>query len=179
MFEYCEISLSPYSKVFFNEWKLNPERSDYNIVFDQNLQGKLDISKLTGALVRFVLEHLLCNSHIKEGKDEIAFWVKNSEVYGLQYFQSNKLTNQEILKYIQEPFNLELGLLYRFVLIKNNDIEHRLIIVLHHIIIDGLSFDYLIEELSNYYNDELYKNNISIKKQLLQISELSQVLSSS
>ena len=38
-----EALLSPYSQIFYNDWKINSNRSDHNIVFDQFLKGKLDI----------------------------------------------------------------------------------------------------------------------------------------
>jgi len=38
-----KLLLSPFHKIFFYEWKLDPYRSDYNIVWDQELRGKLDL----------------------------------------------------------------------------------------------------------------------------------------
>ncbi|MDD9337854.1 MAG: condensation domain-containing protein [Rickettsiaceae bacterium] len=62
-------------------------------------------------------------------------------------------------------------------MIKYHSNKYRLIIVLHHIIIDGSSFDYFVNELSKYYNDPYYKNSITIKTQLLRITKLSKELS--
>ena len=47
---------------------------------------------------------------------------------------------------------------------------------MHHIVIDGLSFDHFVNELSNYYNSKYYKSSVSTQDQVLKISALSDVL---
>ena len=39
----CQIPLSPYAKIFYYEWKLDQNRTDYNIVFDQEFENGIDI----------------------------------------------------------------------------------------------------------------------------------------
>ena len=132
-----KLILSPYSRIFYNEWKLDPNRSDYNIVFDQEFEGQIDIVKLNYAIKQLITDYVICNSHITEDNEEL-YWVKNNEVSGLEYFK-HKLTKSDILSYVQRPFDLEIGPLYRFGLIKNSNNRYRFIAVLHHIIIDGSS----------------------------------------
>lgn len=170
-----QMLLSPYNKIFYIEWKLNPNRSDYNIVFDQELNGQLDIPRLANAIRRFISEYIVLNSHVGDRNGEL-YWVSNAEIYELEYIKE-QLTNEVILSYIQKPFNLKQGPLYRFRLIKTCHNKYRLIIVLHHLIIDGNTTDYFIDELSSYYNNPSHKNNISIQEQLLSISKLSDKLS--
>ncbi|MBN8523569.1 MAG: hypothetical protein J0M23_06950, partial [Rickettsiales bacterium] len=169
-----KISLSPYARIFYTEWKLNPTRSDYNIVFDQTLEGKIEKERLNNAIKRFISHYVILNSHIQESEEEL-YWIKNKVIHNLEYFKK-KLTNKQILSCIQNPFNLKSGPLYRFMLIKDNNI-HRLIVVFHHIVLDGLSFDYFCNELSNYYNNKQYNNYPSIEEQILSISSLSKSLS--
>jgi len=169
-----KILLSPYSKIFYNEWKLDQNRSDYNIVFDQSFQGVIDISRLNDALKRFVSDYVLLNSHVTEENGEL-YWVKNKILYELECFKGN-FSNQDILTYIQAPFDLTKGPLYRFAVIKRKINKYRFIIVFHHIIIDGSSFDDLIDEVSNYYNLKNYVTSIPIKDQLLNLEYLSDKL---
>ena len=166
--------LSPYSTTFYNEWKLCPDRSDYNLVFDQSLSGTLNISKLNYVIKRFISDYIIFNSHIENENDNL-YWVKNNKIHQIEFFEQ-KLSNKEILSYIQNAFNLETGPLYRFRLIKEGDNNYRLIIVLHHIIIAGLSFDNFIRELSNYYNNKFYKSSIFEEEQSLRITKLSKEL---
>ena len=172
---FYEIPLSPYSKIFYDEWRLNPNSSDYNIVFDQELEGEVDPSKINDTLKQLISENVLLNSHI-EDRNEGLFWINNHHIYELE-FSENPLKNDKIASFIEAPFNLEVGPLYRFLLIKNENKKYRLIVILHHIVIGGSSFDFFINELSNYYNDKFYKNNISLNTQILKISNLSQKLS--
>ncbi|MBN8523502.1 MAG: AMP-binding protein, partial [Rickettsiales bacterium] len=169
-----QILLSPYSRIFYNEWKLNPNRTDYHIVFDQELEGVLDVKRLRNAIKRLISEYVILNSHIEKINEEL-YWTKNSTVRELEYFDCN-LTVIEILSYVKEPFNLEKGPLYRFGLIKNGSNSFRFITILHHILIDGLTYEFFIQELSNYYNDESYKKDIPIQNQISNLIEISEKL---
>jgi len=73
------IKLSPYAKIFYNEWLLAPESSTYNLSIDQIFYGNLDVNRLKKALKRYVAEHVLLNSHIQE-IDEEPYWVKNNNI---------------------------------------------------------------------------------------------------
>lgn len=159
-----KIKLSPYHKIFYNEWKLNPVSYKYNLVFDQIIQSNLVVSKLKLALQRFIAENIIFNSHIQKFDEEF-YWVENSTISELEHYTDNHNYIQ-ILEYISKPFNLENGCLYRFALFNMQDNNYRFIIVLHHILLDGNSFDNLITEISNYYNDGKYKLKFTIKNQV-------------
>ena len=49
-----KILLSPHSRIFYTEWELDQTRSDYNRVFDQELSGEINISRLNSALKRII-----------------------------------------------------------------------------------------------------------------------------
>ncbi|MDD9335736.1 MAG: hypothetical protein PV347_06995 [Rickettsiaceae bacterium] len=104
------VLLSPYTRIFYTEWKLDQNRSDYNIVFDQNLNGNIDILRLNNAIKRFISDYVILNSHI-EDKNEELYWVKNNKIYGVEFFEK-KLSSKDIFAYIQKPFNLEEGPLF-------------------------------------------------------------------
>ena len=122
-----QVLLSQYSRIFYNEWKLKPDRSDYNIVFDHDLFGNIDVLRLQNAIQRFISDNVILNSHIKNQGDDL-YWVKNSQIYQLEFVEQDIL-NKDICFYIQQPFNLEKGPLYRFRLIQKSYDNYRLIIV--------------------------------------------------
>ena len=70
------IKLSPYGKIFYVEWLLNPLSYRYNVVFDQIFYGNLDVERLKKTMGRYVAHHLLLNSHIEEIEGE-PYWVPN------------------------------------------------------------------------------------------------------
>jgi len=152
------IALSPYSKVFWMEYQLDPLRTDYHMLFDHELTGDLDIDRLDHSLQCFIQDHLLINSHIVSISGDL-FWESNKCVFPMCFFD----TLDEIEGFIQQPFNLEQGPLYRYGLMKISDSSYRLVIVFHHAVIDGRAVDELMARCSSYYNDSL--PNVDLKKQ--------------
>lgn len=161
------IRLSPYHKIFYNEWKIDHNSNIYNIVFDQTLTQNLDIERLKNALYRFIKDHLIFNSHISEEDDEETYWVVNNQIKFLEEFKSD----EGIYEYVSQPFDLTKGCLYRFGLFKQG-INYRLIIVLHHIVIDGSKGDPIIKKISHYYNHENYKDNKTYQQQIEELTKV-------
>ncbi len=165
------IKLSPFSKPFYYEWKSNLQSGDRNLVTDMFIYGKIDVSKLKQAINNFVNSHVLINSHILFDQEEL-FWVKNTNFNELQYSETD-FSDEELFDYISKPFDLELGPLYRSLLIKQKPNKYRLTIVCHHIVIDGRSRQMgVLDHLINYYNDANYKSQYSIKEQIDLINDL-------
>ncbi|MDQ5921169.1 MAG: Carrier protein [Pseudomonadota bacterium] len=158
-----KIKLSPYHKIFYNEWLLNQGCSKYNIAFDQTLSFNLDIKRLNHSLHRLVSDYLIINSHIKQIDGEV-YWVKNSKIIELEYFDSS-YNHESIFNYVSAPFEVETNALYRFAIFAQSDGNYRFIVVMHHLIIDGNSFNTLINTISNYYNSSTYKINYSLSEQ--------------
>src|SRR6185503_5484476 len=50
-----------------------------------------------------------------------------------------------------EPFDLAAGPLFRLQLLRLSEREHLLLIVVHHIVFDGWSYDVLLRELATLY----------------------------
>lgn len=163
-----KIKLSPYSKIFYLEWLLMSDSARYNMVIDQVLQGELDINRLENSIKRYISGYVLVNSHI-ELVDGKPYWVKNHTVTNLEY-DPKQITNDEILSFINNKFDLYTGPLYRFKLICIEKNKYRFIIVFHHLIIDALSGNTgLFTALSNYYNDANYKaEDVDTQIQLIQ-----------
>lgn len=155
--------LSPYHKIFYNEWKLDSLSSKYNIVFDQIISSNLDIPRLKDALHRFVSEHLIINSHVEEMNGEF-YWRPNSQIADLEYFVG-VCTQEQIFKYASKSFDIESGALYRFAVFEEPDGSYRLILIFHHLLIDGNSFNEFVLKISDYYNDNAYKTSTIIKEQ--------------
>lgn len=162
-----KIRLSPYHKIFYNEWKLDPFSNKYNIVFDQTLSHNLDIQRLQKALYRFISDYIILNSHILHDNDEL-YWVKNSYINNLEFF-ADGYTKKQIYDYVSAPFDLEKSPLYRFGLFKEANSCYRFIVVLHHILIDGMAFDNFITDISTYYNNPNHVTVYSLEQQIQKI----------
>jgi amino acid adenylation domain-containing protein/thioester reductase-like protein len=170
-----KIRLSPYAKIFYTEWLLDPDSSRYNVSYAQILHGKLDANRLKKALIRYVNDHLLLNSHIQEINGE-PYWVKNTDISELEYFDY-PISYVELLKYVTNKFDLYNGHLYRFKLVCIDEDVYKFIVVFHHILLDGISSDFgVFESISDYYKDINYTNKYSIEDQIKLLTNLTDTL---
>ena len=169
------IKLSPYHEMFYNEWKLSPARSDYNIVFDNDLSGEIEVDRLDKAVKRLFESYFLLHSGIVE-KDNGCYWVaKKSSSITVDFFDSRR-SETELLAYVTAPFDLATGPFFRICLIKLTDAHFRLIIVCHHIIMDGGKIDFIFEQIPRYYNDPKYQFELSLAEQCKKLDEVSRQL---
>jgi len=164
-----KIKASPYTYLFFNEFKLDPLRTDYNIVFHQVIFGLLDIDKLNRTLCRLVKENILFGCHLIE-IDKILYWTPNQDECRLAIFDAK---NKDV--FVDEPFDLTSGPLYRFGLFKFNDTHYELILVIHHALIDGRDYDEFLYWIESQYNNEKM-TSCDVKIQTRKILELNQAL---
>jgi surfactin family lipopeptide synthetase A len=171
------IKISPYSKTLYTEWLLEPDCYKYNMLSaDQVLHGNLDVKRLRAALNRYVAEHVLLNSHIQVCNEE-PYWVKNTTISELEY-STEPESETELLSYVQQPFDLYTGPLYRFKLLRLSESKHRFIIVLHHLVMDGISINTgVFDAISNYYNHPDYTAKFSVPTQINLLNILEKKLS--
>jgi NRPS condensation-like uncharacterized protein len=159
------LKLSPYHKIFYEEWKRNPTNLSSHIIFDQTISHSICLNRLENSLERFVKDYLLLNSHIVEDDPNNIYWVQNNFINKLDYLDFN-CEKEKLLNYISYQFDLKKGPLYRFAIYQELDNTYRFIVVIHHILIDGASVNMLLSEISNYYNDSSYRAKYSIEEQL-------------
>lgn len=161
-----QIPLSPYARVFYDEWLLNPQSYRYNMVCaDCLLKGTLDVQRLRLALKRYVADHLLLNSHIQL-INAVPYFIKNKKIDLLEYSESI-VSDKDLFDFVTAPFDLHCGSLYRFKLIKISDMTYRFIVVFHHLVMDGVSLSNgLFKKVSAYYNDPNYTETISLYEQI-------------
>jgi len=107
-----KIKLSPYAKIFYTEWLLDPYGSRYNLSIDQILHGSLDVDRLRDALKRYVSESVLLNSHVQDIDGE-PYFVKNDSINKLEYLD-NPVNPSELSTYVSHSFDLHNEPLYRF-----------------------------------------------------------------
>ncbi|ASL48555.1 Linear gramicidin synthase subunit B [Burkholderia sp. AD24] len=147
-----KIRCSPYSTIFWNEFRLDPKSTAYNVVADHTIRGKLDVNRLAQAVDRFIADHILFDSHLTEDDDGSIYWVKNREPGELQYFRG--VGGQA--DFVNHAFDVERGPLYRIGVFEVQSREYEFLIVMHHLIIDGVSGIQLIDGISARYNGCAY-----------------------
>ncbi|MBD1557489.1 amino acid adenylation domain-containing protein [Vibrio sp. S9_S30] len=144
-----KIIASPYSYLFWNEYKLNPDRYDYNMVYGQRISGDLNIHQLETACAKLFHDHVLFGRHIRE-EDGMLYWVKNTTTPSFQHFDGRKGYSQ----FVQAPILLDKGPLYRVGLFKIGENKYDFVIVVSHLLLGGASLEEFGNVLSQYYKGD-------------------------
>ncbi|MDI3196694.1 amino acid adenylation domain-containing protein [Serratia ureilytica] len=141
------IIASPYTHTFWNEYVLNPHSCEYNLVLDQTIEGALDVDRLRAAIDGVCRDYILFH-HVLDDSSPQLRWVKTEKKIALETLDADC----DVGKLINTPFDLREGPLCRFYLIELAPQRYNLIIVVHHILIDGLSGQEFYNAVSAYYN---------------------------
>ena len=151
------ILASPYTQIFWNEYQINQHRFDYNLVFDNFIEGALDIALLSASLNKLVGDYILLDSHLVCNKGSL-FWQKNDSITPLIHLDNDE---QVIQKFVQQPFCLDKGPLYRFGFLPLTHNQYRFVMVLHHALMDGGHVDHFIALVCEGYNNpSISKSNL-------------------
>ncbi len=131
----------------------------YNEAGAIELVGKLDVHALERGLQEIVRRHEVLRTvfvshegHVRQLiAPELKVAIKYQDLQMLSAGQQIDAAGQGMIDEANQPFDLSLGPLIRFLLIQLAPEKHILVIVLHHIIADGWSVKILIHEFSAIY----------------------------
>ncbi|TCS93648.1 non-ribosomal peptide synthetase [Hazenella coriacea] len=149
---------SPLSEVQKGLWalqKMSPETSAYNIPLGFRFTSKLEIEKLKQSLQIVLKQHPILTSVI-EDKNGMPY-IKTQSPQSLIFLEEDISTfaEDEVLPYfrkkVKEPFDLEQDPLMRTYLFSRSQKEHYLLLVVHHLIFDGISSMTFIQSLLEAY----------------------------
>ncbi len=137
--------------------KLFPDRN-YNVPVMIKLMGKLEVTRVSQAIEAVLMRHQILRTRLvlKNGEptQQIADDVRMAELFDFQDWQGNPDLSDEVQamynKLAFKPFDLNDPLI-RFTLIKCEEDQYRLVLVLHHLICDGESFGVLLSDFERYY----------------------------
>ena len=151
--------------IFWREWRLNPHSTAYNITLAYEIKGPLEEKRLINSIFRLIRSHEILRTVFSK-KDESVYaqlldcpntCVDLIDVSGNRNPKREAvLTIEQIRKYI---FDLENKPLYKFALIKVAEHHYFLILCFHHIVVDGLSEQYIIDFISATYNQRSIPNH--------------------
>jgi amino acid adenylation domain-containing protein len=143
-------------------WKLDPTRTAYHLSGGLRLAGALDVDALRAGLQALVERHdSLRTVFVESVQDdaEVMQRVLASFEIDLRYDDLSGLDaavrDAEVRERIQalrtKPFDLVRGPLLRTRLLRTGDIDHQLLVVMHHIVSDGWSVQLILDELALEY----------------------------
>jgi acyl transferase domain-containing protein len=127
----------------------------YNECLSLRMSGALDLAALRGALQRIVDRHEALRATFSPDGDllrvapELRIEIPLSDLTGIGDRESaaRSLTETES----RRPFDLALGPLVRARVVRMTATDHLLLLIVHHIVTDGRSFEVLLRELEMVY----------------------------
>ncbi|MCA1453648.1 amino acid adenylation domain-containing protein [Bradyrhizobium sp. BRP22] len=144
-------------------WNMDPAGTAYTAASTIRLKGKLDHSLLSRSIAEIVRRHEVLRTTFtaKDGQgrqvvhDTMNVAVRHEDLRRFAPDQAGRaadLTRTEL----EKPFDLIEGPLLRAVLLQFSDHEHELLLLAHHIVVDGWSLNVLLEELAGLYRSFIH-----------------------
>ncbi|CAM5745500.1 Linear gramicidin synthase subunit B [Streptomyces afghaniensis] len=153
--------LSAAQRQFWFLWKQDPERSGvYNVPMAQRLRGAINPATVDLALRRIVERHAILRTRYADGDEgPVAVTAPNATGFSLATEDVTAVPADEREQAVRAivdrcaAYNFDLGaeLPVRAVLIRLDDEDHVLAIIVHHIATDGASVEILFREFVTLY----------------------------
>ena len=139
--------------------QLEPGRATYNMPGGAWLRGTLEALTFERALNEALRRHSTLRTTFPSRNGEPAQTIAEHVHLQLPVIDLSDLTAEErqsqtdrlVTEEAQQPFNLALGPLARFKLLRLTPTEHMLLATMHHIVADGWSLGILIREVIAHY----------------------------
>lgn len=137
-------------------WRFDPSSTAYHIQGALRLQGRLDRDALATAVDALVQRHESLRTVFSEAADgQVKQHAATQERLSLSFLDLPNADDRQVQQTLQqfntEAFDLSKGPLARITLIRLSEFEHVLVMVMHHIITDGVSMQLLMDELAAIY----------------------------
>jgi thioesterase domain-containing protein/acyl carrier protein len=157
-----DVFLLPTSLAQKRYWQLDqlvPGNPALNVPLAFRLAGPLDVSALERALSDLAVRHeILRASFDRVGADvmqivrrEAAVRLDVIDLSTLPPAERSRRTEELVLEEARKQFALATGPLYRTSLVRQSELEHVLLVSMHHIVCDGWSNGVLVRETAELY----------------------------
>ncbi|MBJ6766219.1 amino acid adenylation domain-containing protein, partial [Myxococcaceae bacterium JPH2] len=152
-------ALSPAQERLWFIQQLHPDSGAYHIPQAVELKGAVDPDALDAALRLLLERHPVLRMTVASHQGQPRASLSDLPSRALQVERVEALARdagwmeQRLLQESWRPFSLEQGPLYRFLLLQTGGGVSVLLLVFHHLVVDGLSLDILMRELGAAYAD--------------------------
>ena len=158
-----------------------PGTTAYNLARAFRLTGSLDPAALTSALQSIISRHESLRTVFISIDDEVRqvvlstleFDLPISDISELPAVQREQAALSMAGEEASKPFDLSKGPLLRVKLLRLSPVEHILVLVIHHIIVDGWSMNLLFHEMGELYASFVVGRQPQLPKLNLQYSDYS------
>lgn len=153
--------LSPAEKRLWFVDQLEPNHPFYNLPLAAMVEGPLDTDRFWKSVDACIQRHETLRStyHVIDGTPirqvhETVHVIRES--FDLrQYENASEILASEITAHSRRPFDLSKGPLIRVVHWQLGDLQHAILVVMHHIVSDGWSMSVMMRELTEVYSSSI------------------------
>ncbi|HXO28768.1 MAG TPA: condensation domain-containing protein, partial [Thermoanaerobaculia bacterium] len=140
--------------------QLEPESSAYHIGVAVRMRGRLDVAALAAALTEIVRRHEPLRTVFAPVAGRPVQWILPAPaapalpcltLAKVAPGRGERLVTEIAGGWMERPFDLAVGPLFRPLLVELGAEEHRLLLAVHHIAADGWSMGVLLRELAVLY----------------------------
>ncbi|AOM80160.1 non-ribosomal peptide synthetase [Pedobacter steynii] len=156
--------LSAAQERLYFSYKLNPQKTSFNLPMVWEIHEAFSVSKVKETLVRLISRHESLRTIFIEQNEVIMQVIREEVDFHLdEIFCSNDEVQRKISDFIR-PFDLSKDILFRSGIISTDEGKHFFIMDLHHIICDGISQTILLTDFTqSYYDTDLSPLSIQLK----------------
>ena len=144
--------LSSVQKRMYVVQQMQVESKSYNIPSIVELEGEINYVQFDDTFLRLLTRHeaLRTSFEIRDGKPSQV--INKTIKTVIEHYEIDEENAQIIIESFMRPFDLSRAPLMRVGLIKTMKDRHILMVDMHHIISDGVSYNILVEEFFHLYS---------------------------
>src|SRR5690554_3498699 len=137
----------------FQQWQ--PESSAYHMPVLLTIEGQLNIAHLQRAFLQLVKNQAILRTVYYQEDESIYQAIRADSHWQLDYQTASAAQSEKLISaLLQKPFDLQKDLPLRALLIKQDEQQYCLAMVLHHIAGDAKSLEIIAQELIKHYQKQ-------------------------
>ena len=145
-------------------WQLDAGNTAYHVGGGLGFSGSLDVAALQGAVHRLVLRHDSLRTVFGTGAQGLPEQridpaarvdIPFTDLSTLDAATRAVRHREAVLRVCRTPFDLTTGPLLRGALLKMEEGEHQLLLMLHHIVSDAWTVELILDELAQLYAQQV------------------------
>lgn len=172
--EYYNLSSSQYG--IWAQSLTDSGNAAYNMASLYSIDGEISLTLLENSFKKIIEKYEVLRTNIILHNNTPFQKIKSKEKinFNIELIPSEENLENTVKKEVSKAFNLENDLLFRVVAFIGDDEKLHLIIIVHHIILDGLSIKLLFNELLNTYQKISFGESINTLEKKLQYKDYTQ-----
>ncbi|HZR97744.1 MAG TPA: amino acid adenylation domain-containing protein [Chloroflexota bacterium] len=148
--------------------RLAPQSAAYNLGLAMRVRSRVDVGALARAFRALVARHAALRTTFDFESGELVQVVHGYQEFPVETIDASPWDEDELRTQVaaacRPPFDLQRGPLLRVSLFTRSDVDHVLLIVAHHITVDGHSMQVLMGELGSLYAAEAAGERASLPR---------------